>query len=794
MQKYLISISKITALLALTASTALAQGQVIPKPTKHDVFESIEGNAHFVRDRENPRVLLKADGAASRGIDPEYMQMMARPKIAPEAMQALKDAGAPSSIGPMLHSSQLFSGVANLTDVRGNILVIEGDANTVRSTQQGPSFNTQGPGLQTVIQEVFQRLGDNFDFITVMTTFQDPGAAGFYLPLQQTTTGLGECNPNVGATFGCIFNQFQQPTRLQGFVFMNSIDYWRNWDRGFDGVVHPLSSFEANVYAVMGQEIGHRWGAGMRFIDPRTGVISKELLGRDESHWAAYADTDASVHDGWDWEQNSQGSFDLVDDMQRFSTLDLYAMGALPVGAAKPFFFIDNARFVPNQFVSASPIPAQAGLSLGASVQRLADNGIVLQGSGERVDLTVQDVVNAEGSRCPDADSTQKTFKQLIVLVTRPGQSIAQAQGFVDELEEMRTTWEAWWKDRTDNALTLCTDIFDECEHASAELGKGVANNDETIDPGQTFDLEIEVRSTGAAVENARVRFALFSKGAETAEIDLDEPIVDVGDLDAGESKTITVPIALDDDYPCSTSLTVEATLLSDNAQTVTEDYTIFPGTRPIYAFSFDESDDEFTTNDDGLDDASSGAMEYSNISLTCFMSPRTPERDATPGGTGAWITGDDENRLSELNGSTSLWSGKLPLDADVTNPLVRFKFWLDIPEGQEGLMKVLVSTDGEKFTRAKEYTESFHGWAGGFVRVLDVLDEVPEDLYITFVFEGNRVEGGVDDFRLLDDDGTCRVGGPCGCSIASEEQHQEIPYGLAALFILGGALLRRRR
>ena len=65
--------------------------------------------------------------------------------------------------------------------------------------------------------------------------------------------------------------------------------------------MHPFDSFDQNVYAVLGQETAHRWGSALRFKDPRNGQVSKKLLGRDNSHWAAFVDTDASVMDGWDF-------------------------------------------------------------------------------------------------------------------------------------------------------------------------------------------------------------------------------------------------------------------------------------------------------------------------------------------------------------------------------------------------------------------------------------------------------------------------------------------------------------
>lgn len=386
--------------------------------------ESLAPNPYFVQDIDDPRILHRAAGAEKIGIDRGYIEKMARPHLDTKVLDDLDThiAKNPAMKGQPLQKPKPLAGGLNMaTSISGRVIVVEGTTNTVTQNGAQRTFNHNGGGLQTIVQQVWQRLGDQYDFITVFTTFDDNSTAAYYLPLQQSVSGLGDCNFNSGETFGCIFNQLGFDSALQGFVFMNSINSWKSWDANYDGVVHPLDSFDAAVYAVLGQEVAHRWGSGLRFVDPRNGAVSKKLLGRDSSHWAAWVDTDASVMDGWDWEESSTaGTFNLINDMDRFSTLDLYAMGALPVASAKPFFFIDGARFIPNRFLSAQAIPGDAVLQF-PSVQFLKDNGVSVQATGTRVDLTIQDIVDAEGNRCPDPDHTQKAFRQAVVLVTAPG-------------------------------------------------------------------------------------------------------------------------------------------------------------------------------------------------------------------------------------------------------------------------------------------------------------------------------------------------------------------------------------
>ena len=760
-----------------------------PPPPAHEVFEEIEANPYFAQDPDDPRHLRSVAGALEHGIDRGYVERMVRGNIPVETFEALEVTNVERPEPLELPDFQEGQFGAFATAISGNVIVIEGDEQLAPNTQRGRMFDHQGSGLQRVIQQVWSRIGDQFDFITVFTTFDDAGVAAYYLPLQQDTSGLGACNFNAGETFGCRFSQLPEGSRLQGFAFMNSLSYWRNWDYNYDGRVHAYDDVDASIYAVLGQEIGHRWGSGLRFVDPRSGAVSKKLLGRDGSHWAAWVDTDASVMDGWDWDvPDNSGQFTLVGDMEGFSLLDLYAMGAVPVASPQPFFFIDNARFVPNQWVGAQSIPADAVLQL-PSVALMNANGVNLKATGERVDLTIQDIVNAEGVRCPDKDHAQKVFRQAVVLITRPGQTASQAAAEVANLETVMTTWEDWWADRTRYALTLCTSLDGVCEHPSMGLGAGsVDAADGVMEPGGTYTFELPVSAQDARVRGAKINFSLSGNGAEYTT--LSETEVDIGEMPPDESRNIRVNLTLDEEYPCGYSVILHAVLSSENAEAVAEEYRFFPGYRELFAATFDEGADGFFVNGDEQDSAQSGVLERSDVTLTCTMGPRTPERDVSPAGKGAFITSNE----NELNGTTSLWSGELDI-TDAIYPEIRFSYWLD---GEGGSLKVLVSRSGNGFTEAKSYDEPYHGWSLGRVVLRDVYPDADsfEKVHVLFVFEGNgAVEGGIDEVRVLDFDGICAAQlNACSCSSSQgESSSKQMPWGGAACAALLLGLLGRR-
>ncbi|MCP4502178.1 MAG: hypothetical protein GY822_19650 [Deltaproteobacteria bacterium] len=790
------SLAALTFGLSVGLSTAAFAAPVDRPPPPADMeFEPIEDNPFFVQDKNDPRILLKKSTFDDVGITRAYVERMARPPIPKATLDAIDVARPDLAFQAPIPVNPTPLALPNAATVfNGNIMVIEGDQRTTVQTEDGLGYN-HNSGIQYILNEVFTKAGDNFDFVTVFTSFSDNGVAAYYMPLRQYTTGLGNCDFNSGETFGCVFDSFSQDqqsdsgVRLQGFVFMNSLSYWAAWDRQMDGVTHPVSSEDHSLYPVMGQEIAHRWGSGLRFKDPRTSIISTKLLGRDKSHWAGWVDSDASVMDGVDWVEQDDGTFLAVNDMFRFSTLDLYTMGALPQQAARPFFFIDDARFIANQFVGNQPVPAELTTYL-PSIEYLTERGVDLEATGERVDLTIQNIIEAEGQRCPDPDHTQKTFKQLFVLVTSPGQSAAQVSGIVADLEVAKTVWEGWWLKNTERRLSLCAhpDAW-ECPLAEAELGNWSIdddNGDAIIDPGESFELTIDVKANNEDVKGARVLVELFGSGAESAT--LSETEYSVGDIATGRSTKVRIPMDLVADYPCGQSMVAIVTLTSDNAADIIEHYRIFPGYALLSETTFDdETGVDFFVDDEESDQTDRGALEKNEVFLTCFMTPNTPERDATPNGTSAFITGEKD----DLKGNSSLYSDSFDLSSALA-PEVRFEYWLD----GEGSLEVSVSDDASTYKALNTYDSAYHGWVSGRLDLVAAYpDGLPEKIWVRYLFDGDGVEGGIDDIRLLDAAGQCAPPpstlDDCSCD---QSPDAKTPWSMSLLSLLGLFLWRRRR
>jgi hypothetical protein len=170
-----------------------------------------------------------------------------------------------------------------------------------------------------------------------------------------------------------------------------------------------------SALSIMGQEVGHRWGAYARFKDGDT--VSSELLGRDDAHWSFFMDSDASVLEGNDIQDLGGGSFQTLAATQRYSALDQYLMGIRGPEEVAPFFFVRN--------------PAGTDTDSGRSPE------LSVKFTGVRRDVTIGEVVAGLGPRNPPA-GPRPPFRQAFVYVDARG---ADAPAAIAKVEKFRAAW-----------------------------------------------------------------------------------------------------------------------------------------------------------------------------------------------------------------------------------------------------------------------------------------------------------------------------------------------------------------
>jgi hypothetical protein len=274
-----------------------------------------------------------------------------------------------------------------------------------------------------VARAFFSSHGDDYMQLVVFTSRRLTGRDTFAYEqtVKNEDTGLGVSVVDWSADFGSAGN-------LQSFVMMDDIaKYPEDLDDPFLGSDSAL--------AVLAHETGHRWLAQARFRDGN--LNSRELLGRDEVHWSFFFDSDASHLEGNDIEDLGGGQFRTVAAGQRYSALDQYLMGLLPPEGVEPMFLVSSPQGLRDSDPGRDPRP---GISF----------------SGERKDLSIDDVLTALGPRNPPAGVAPSIFRQAFIYVAVGG---PPDTADIEAIERFRQAWEPHFAEATGGRGTVHTHL-----------------------------------------------------------------------------------------------------------------------------------------------------------------------------------------------------------------------------------------------------------------------------------------------------------------------------------------------
>lgn len=289
----------------------------------------------------------------------------------------------------------------------GNVTVIEVNGNYDAKIPDG-SLNTLP--RQEIAKEFLRTHQDQYDFIVVVSNFDfampQAGAKAFYLEIKNDVQGIGKPIFNNSSLFG-------SNSKLQGMVDMGNISGLGT------GPLDP--KFEVTL-ATLAHEQMHRWGAGVHFRDA-AGNISSALLGKDGNHWNYLLDTEGSLMYGNDWKDNGNGTYTSVSASKYYSPLDLYLMGFYDRTQVLPMLLIENPSIDPTG------LPA-----IGSTV------------SGTSRQITIDDIIAAEGERVPNSAVSQKSFKIAFIFITRPGTFTGNE---IQGIENIRNAWAGWFASLT---------------------------------------------------------------------------------------------------------------------------------------------------------------------------------------------------------------------------------------------------------------------------------------------------------------------------------------------------------
>jgi hypothetical protein len=285
------------------------------------------------------------------------------------------------------------------------------------------------PRPQDLSCTVIQALGDKFDFLAYYSDFRidaQEASSPSDGPIGGNVTGIGDTrHPQTKPILEsrCTGGRFQLGLLQPIFVGANEMQesppdnapvgnpkniafYTRSLAQATpDGKPRPYN------YAVghLGHEIGHRWSA---YAAAR---VNRQMISLGAwPHWdpglqarVAYPYSlplEASTEGGGVWQDNLDGTFTQLRDgyfvpASGYSYLDLYLMGLI-AAAEVPDFFIVRPLVRIGSDANGRPIF-----------------------KGQRMRITIQDVIAAEGPRLPDVNHSQRHFNTGIVVIVEHGRT-----------------------------------------------------------------------------------------------------------------------------------------------------------------------------------------------------------------------------------------------------------------------------------------------------------------------------------------------------------------------------------
>jgi hypothetical protein len=276
-----------------------------------------------------------------------------------------------------------------------------------------------------VARKFYQTHPDNFDQLVFWadTTVVDGGTFAFESTVANAIRGIGAEVFNASTDFG-------SAGRLSSLLVMDRLSKYPD-----DPAALVLG--ENSTLAVLAHETGHRWLALLQFRNA-SGQTSDMLLGRQRAHWSFFFDSDASVMEGNDIEALGGGSFRTVGAAQRYSRLDMYAMGLATPAEVGTFFYVD------------SPINVQPDRDRESAPR----TGVTF--SGTRRDVLLQDVIDVLGARQPTAAESPRQHRQAFVYIISRG---ATPGADVQKLDRIRRDWPAFFQRATEGRMTVETSL-----------------------------------------------------------------------------------------------------------------------------------------------------------------------------------------------------------------------------------------------------------------------------------------------------------------------------------------------
>ncbi|MDX2152008.1 MAG: hypothetical protein SFV54_14820 [Bryobacteraceae bacterium] len=299
-------------------------------------------------------------------------------------------------------------------------------------------------------QRFYESFEDAYDYLFFFNNFNMPsreGAVAFEVTVRNERTGYGDALVDSGATYG-------SARRLQAVINMGPLSQYPVNPRG---LVPLRSSIGDTPLSILAHEAGHLFLAFASIRDPLS-PTARPLLGFQSAHWGFNFNSEASLLEGnriLDRGASVFPRFETTGTVEGFSPLDQYLMGLRAAEDVPPTFLVVNS----TRSHSQTPL-----------------RGVLFH--GERRDVRVEEIVQAEGRRSPDHTVSQRRFRAAFVLVTPSGTPPTSAQ--LEQVETYRREFETYFRQVSSERASMDTALLRGVQLSLAPAGGVLAGRTAT--------------------------------------------------------------------------------------------------------------------------------------------------------------------------------------------------------------------------------------------------------------------------------------------------------------------------
>ncbi len=284
-----------------------------------------------------------------------------------------------------------------------------------------------------IAKKFFETHPDHFDHLNLFLGFDydlGGGAYAYEVNVKNEILGIGLATEDHSTSFG-------SNGRLRSFLNMGTLSGFNRYPDDPNLVFLGTNS----TMGIMGQESGHRWLAFTPFRDGT--VNSNTILGRDDAHWSFFYNSEGSVMEGNKIQDQGAGQgaarFLTVAATYTYSPLDQYIIGLRSKDEVPPSFLVENP--------------------FGTSFQPFSNPRVGVSFGGTRKDISVDDIIAANGVRQPSVFMAPKVFRQGFIYLVKKGQTAQPDQ--IRKVQTIRDAWVDFFNGQTGNRGWIVTDLQD---------------------------------------------------------------------------------------------------------------------------------------------------------------------------------------------------------------------------------------------------------------------------------------------------------------------------------------------